>query len=257
MKTKNDQNTLNELCVYGRQIVLEALRSACNVKNIWIAKNAAGKNIGQIKKLAELKGVPIQYVNQNDLQKIVGAVVHQGSAALVKFKPFINDDLFYQIIQSKSNPFILILDQIQDTHNLGAILRTAEITAVDIIVIPQKGSAQINATTAKTSAGALFNIKLYQAGDIPNLIESLRQTNIPTYAAASDAKKNIYEVDLKKSAAVIIGSEGRGVRKNLADLCDASISIPQYGKVNSLNASVSAAVILYEVIRQRHYPGKD
>ncbi|MEJ2054216.1 MAG: RNA methyltransferase [Calditrichaceae bacterium] len=204
------------LKIYGRQPVYEALRSMNVVLEVWLAKQIAGRSVKQIENSAAKKNIKIQYVEKDEIQKLAGAVVHQGVAAVVQLNNFINESKLDNYLEKLENPLVLILDQIQDPHNIGAILRTAEITGVDLIIIPSKGSAPINETVAKTSAGALFNV-----------------FTIPV--------------------ALITGSEDKGVRKNIQQLCDGLIQIPQLGKLNSLNASVSTAVILYEIVRQRHF----
>ena len=239
------------LKIYGRQPVIEALVSGTKIQKVWIAKGSTGKIINRIERICLQKDIPLKKTGKNDLQKIVGAVVHQNVAAEIEFNPYITTDKYNSILKREADLLILILDQIQDSHNMGAILRTAEITATDVIIVPEKGSAEINATVAKTSVGALFHIPIYLAGDLLTVISELKERNIAVYAAVGNAEQNIYETKFSNDTAVIIGSEGKGVRKNLASLCDTNISIPQYGKINSLNASVSTAIILYEIIRQR------
>lgn len=243
----------NKIYIYGRQPVLEALRSPCTVENIWLARDAQGKVIHQIEKNAQLKKTAIKRINKNDIQKFVGSVVHQGVAALVNTTPFLTEDQFENLIKTTPNPLILILDQIQDMHNLGAIIRTVEVTGADVLVIPEKGTAQINATVAKTSAGALFNVKLYKVSELITLIEKIKSMDIKVYATLPGMNKSIYDGDFTKGTAFVVGSEGIGIRKNILKFCDEGLSIPQYGKTNSLNVSVATAIVLYEVIRQRHF----
>ena len=246
-------NTELDLYIYGKQPVLEALTFPDIVKKIWIAPDATGKPINQIKRLAEQNDKVINYIPKNDIQKFVGAVVHQGVAAHVIFNPFIADEVLEKFILAKKNPLILILDQIQDPHNLGAIIRTAEIAQTDLIVLSAKGTAPVNATVAKTSAGALFGIKLYQSTILVDTIERLKTLDIKILTSLPNTANTIYQADLTNPLALLIGSEDRGIRKHLLNLSDESVSIPQMGKVNSLNASVSAAIILYETMRQRHF----
>ena len=239
--------------IYGRQPVFEALRFRCDIQNIWIAKGSKDKPIRQIEEAAIKNNVKIYHVDKNDIQKIVGAVVHQSVAAEVNFNNFVDEDLLDSFLDECKNPFILILDQIQDPHNLGAIIRTTEITNADLIVLPIKGTAPINATVAKTSAGALFGVKIFQTENLAHLIQQLQQRGIFVFATDVSARQSIFQVDFSNPTALVIGSEDKGVRKNIQVLCDELITIPQFGKLNSLNASVSTAVILYEVIRQRHF----
>ncbi|HEM49326.1 MAG TPA: 23S rRNA (guanosine(2251)-2'-O)-methyltransferase RlmB, partial [Caldithrix sp.] len=249
-------NTINKpipIKIFGRQPVFEALRFGCVLQNIWIAKQAKDKPIRQIEETAQKKLVKVNYVDKNDIQKIVGAVVHQGVAAQVVYDNFIDIASLDSFIGHCNNPFILVLDQIQDPHNLGAIIRTAEITNADLVILPVKGSAPINATVAKTSAGALFGVKIHQTENITLLIKQLQQHGIFVFAASVSNRQSIYQVDFTNPTALVIGSEDKGIRKNIQTVCDELITIPQLGKLNSLNASVSTAIIMYEVIRQRYF----
>jgi 23S rRNA (guanosine2251-2'-O)-methyltransferase len=239
--------------IFGRQPVFEALRFGNAVQTIWIAKGVKDKPIRQIEEYAVKTNITINYIDKNDIQKIVGAVVHQGVAAEVIYNNFINDDALDPFIVDCTNPFIIILDQIQDPHNLGAIIRTAEITNADLIVLPVKGSAPINATVAKTSAGALFGIKIHQTENLNQFIQRLQDKGIFVFATAVSTRQSIYQVDFTNPTALIIGSEDKGIRKNIQTVCDELITIPQLGKLNSLNASVSSAIVMYEVIRQRKF----
>ncbi len=239
--------------VYGRQPVLEALRSEHPVHQVILAHEAKGKVIAQIERLSTNAGVPLIRKNKNDLQKFVGPVVHQGVIAEVEFQPYLNQAQFEHILQTSPQPFLLILDHIQDTHNLGAILRTAEIAGVNVIVVPQKGRAPLNATVAKTSAGALFYSHFFLAEHLEATLQSLTEQGIAVFATLPGASTLLYQANFKNGTAIVIGSEDRGVRKNLLKYCTQTIKIPQFGRVNSLNASVSAAIVLYEVVRQRNF----
>ncbi len=242
-----------QLYIYGRQPVYEALRSAHRVLQIYQAENVSGKIVGRIRQLCQQKNIPLDTVPKNDLQKLVGPVVHQGVVAYLEFQPFLSPGEWHYLIHEKPNPLILVADQIQDPHNLGAILRTSEITNVDCIVLPTKGSAPLNATVAKTSAGALFYTRFYQAPSTEKILLNLQENDFAVFATLPSAEQTIFEADFKGKTALIIGSEDKGVRKNLLHYCTDSVKIPQFGRVNSLNASVSAAVVLYEVIRQRFF----
>ncbi len=237
--------------VYGRQPVVEALRSAYKINSIWLARDLQGKVVAQIERLAENKNVTIRSVNKNDIQKLSGPVVHQGVAAEMEPLSIKEENLLEGFLSEIENPFLLILDQVQDPHNMGAILRTAEISGVDAVILPEKGSAQLNATVAKTSAGALFHLNIFRVQYLESVIETLNEKNILTGALMPGSENSMYQKDFKKPLAVIVGSEGPGVRKNITRLCSDKITIPQFGKIESLNASVATAVVLYEVVRQR------
>lgn len=241
------------LYIYGRQPVLEALRSRHPVLGVYLAKNVSGKAIGSIRKICESRSITVKTIDKNALQKFVGPVVHQGVVAFVRFQPYLDEAQWQQLVSTQESPLVLIADQIQDPHNLGAILRTAEITGVDCIVLPQKGSAPLNATVAKTSAGALFHTHFYLSPVLEETLLQLQESNFPIFATMPTAQQLMYQANFRDKTALVIGSEGKGVRKSLLRYCTHSIKIPQFGKVNSLNASVSAAIVLYEVIRQRKF----
>ncbi|MHB2150480.1 23S rRNA (guanosine(2251)-2'-O)-methyltransferase RlmB [Calditrichota bacterium LG25] len=239
--------------VYGRQPVLEALHSKYRVKSVFLAKESTGRAIGLIERACRNKQIRLIKKTKNDLQKYVGPVVHQGAVAEIEFQPFLTDESFHKLVEEIENPFLLVLDHIQDTHNMGAILRTAEIVGVHCVIVPEKGSAPLNATVAKTSAGALFYNTFFQTENLEEILQRLTESNISIFAAQPHDGTIIYHANFKQGTAIVIGSEDKGVRKNLLKYCNNSIKIPQFGKVNSLNASVSTAVILYEVVRQRNF----
>ncbi len=237
--------------VYGKQPVLEALKSEYNIFKLWYSKDLPGKLISHISKRAQQKNITLRAVHKNEIQKISGPVVHQGLALEMEPPKLGSQQDINTFLKSKNNHFIIILDQIQDPHNLGAILRTAEICGVDAVIIPEKGSAQLNDTVAKTSAGALFHLKIFKVNNLEIAIEELTANKIKTYALMPGFESSMYEKKLNHSCAIVVGSEGPGVRKNISSICSDTISIPQFGKIESLNASVASAIILYEVVRQR------
>ena len=241
------------LSVYGRQPVLEALRSSTTVETIWLGAGVKGSGIQHIRNLAQKNEVPVRVVPKDQLQKKVGAVVHQGVVAEVVLSTIQNEAALAEWIRQKENPLLLILDQIQDPHNLGAILRTAEISGVDAVIMPVKGSAELTATVAKTSDGALFHVPLFRCEELTETLERLKSLHINIVATLPRAETSMYRVDLRGGCAILVGNEGAGVRKNVLPWCDTALYIPQFGKLNSLNASVSTAVVLYEALRQRHY----
>jgi len=239
------------LNIYGRNTVLEALRSRCLVEEVWIAESAEGRIISQIRSFAERKGACIKTVPKNQLQKMAGAVVHQGVTARIVDFTAMTDAQFRELLETKTDPVILLLDQIQYPHNLGAIIRTAEVAGVDAVVIPFKSSAGINETIAKTSAGALFHVPVHFSEKLDTLIFNLNEHGLKTLAAVAGEQRLIYDVDMRSGIAIVIGSEGKGVRKNIATICRERMAIPQAGLIGSLNASVATGVILFELVRQR------
>ena len=227
------------------------LKSDYDISRIWYARDLPGKLINQLERLVQKKEIELRAVDKNDIQKLTGPVVHQGMAAETVFPLTKSTVALNDFLKTCSNPFLVVLDQIQDPHNLGAILRTAEICGVDALILPDKGSAQLNATVAKTSAGALFHLNIFKVDHLENVLLGLNDLKISTCALMPDSDVVMYKTDLSGPVAVIVGSEGAGVRKNITNLCSTKITIPQFGKIESLNASVAAAVVFYEVLRQR------
>lgn len=239
------------MIVYGKQPVFELLRSEYKVDRVIYAKDLQEKVVKQLEKLAGIKQADIKAVVKNDIQKLTGPVVHQGIAAETESVKIYGQNDLYQFLGKWDNPFIIILDQVQDPHNLGAILRTAEICNVHAVIMPEKGSAQLNDTVAKTSAGALFHLNLFKINNLEKVIDEFKQAGIATMALMPGSQNTMYKKKLNEPVAIIVGSEGQGVRKNILGICTDTISIPQFGKIESLNASVAAAIVLYEVVRQR------
>ena len=248
-----EKEDLKEFVVYGRQPVIEALRSEYHVHKILLARETDKKTIQPLLNQIEKKDVPVQYLKKAELQRHCGPVHHQGVVACIEAFKYRSETEILKKIGLTGPSFILILDQIQDPQNLGAIFRSAEIAGVDAVIIPDKGSAAINATVAKTSAGAIFHCPVCRPGDLAVTLQQLKQAGLRLYALVAHQKKTIFESDLTHPLALVIGSEGRGVRKNIERLCDDTLSIPGIGKIDSLNASVSTAIVLFEVLRQRRY----
>ncbi len=241
------------LRIYGRQPVFEALRSNQEIEEIWLDDKAQGKIIHLITKLAAEKSVQIKSCSKNEIQKLSGPVVHQGIAAKIISLKTHSINQLSATVEKEKNPFYLILDQIQDPHNLGAIIRSAEIAGVSSILLAQKGTAQLNETVVKTSAGALFHLNFFLHERLEPFFEILNQKEIATIALIQRNAENIFKMNLKKPLALIVGNEGIGVRKNILDLCSQRAYIPQFGQLNSLNASVAAAVVIFETVRQRNF----
>jgi len=241
------------LYIYGRQPVQEALRSNVKVYGLWLARNIEERTVRSIKALAQKRQIALHYVSRDDIQKITGPVVHQGVAMEVPAGRLLTEAEFERLLSEEKRPLFLVLDQIQDPHNLGAILRSADISGVTAVILPKKGSAELNATVAKTSAGAMFHVPVYRVAKIYSVLEKMNAAGVKIFAMLPNAEILIYKANFENKTAILIGNEGRGVRKNLVRYCDMVLRIPQFGKVNSLNASVSTAVVLYEALRQRFF----
>jgi 23S rRNA (guanosine2251-2'-O)-methyltransferase len=240
-----------KIFIYGKKPVFEILRSSHPVDSLTMARELDPKDLHSIIKLANNRKIEINYLPKSNLQRLCGPVLHQGMVATISGFFYIHEIELMQKLESAGNPLVLILDQIQDTHNMGAIIRTAEVVGVSAIVLPEKGSSDINATVAKTSAGAIFHIPINRSPNLMVFIGKLSELQIKTAALVPAADTSIYGVNLKEPMALVIGNEQKGVRKNIRELCELKISIPQWGRIGSLNASVSVGIVLYEVMRQR------
>jgi 23S rRNA (guanosine2251-2'-O)-methyltransferase len=237
--------------IYGKQPVLELLHSQHKVVRLILAKGLALPMEHRMAKQAELKDIPIQYQKKEEMQRFCGSVVHQGIAAEIRDYQYINEMSLMKKILNQQKPLVLILDQIQDVHNVGAIIRSAEVAGVTAVILPEKGSAGINETVAKTSAGAIFHCAIHQTSDLMALLDKIAGMHLDIIAMVPNQEKTIYKVDLNKPLAILVGSEGRGVRKNLLPYCSQKLSIRQYGRLDSLNVSVATALVLFEAQRQR------
>jgi 23S rRNA (guanosine2251-2'-O)-methyltransferase len=201
--------------------------------------------------LAHRRKIEVEFMAKSKLQSLSGPVVHQGVVARLPYFQYKSDQEIFRMIQKQTQPLVLILDQIQDPHNLGAIVRTAEVAGITAIIIPEKSSGEINATVAKTSSGAIFHIPICRSTNLYKFLEALIESKLRVVAMVPEAPASIYNTDLTVALAIVIGSEGKGVRKNILKYCSLQLAIPGRGRVAALNASVSTAIVLFEALRQR------
>lgn len=235
-----------ESYIFGIYPVLQALRSNETIDKLYIQKDIQNAKVEDIQKKAEALGVSISKVPIQKLHQLTRSN-HQGVVAQVSPVGFISIE---EAIENSKNGVFLLLDQISDVRNLGAIIRTAECTGVDAIIIPKTGSAPINGDTVKTSAGAIFNVPICKVDHIKDAIYYLQASGIKTMAATEKTNQNIYDTQLEKPIALIMGSEGKGVSKSVLQLVDHKVALPLLGNINSLNVSVACGVFLYEIVRQ-------
>lgn len=235
------------MIVQGKNVVRELLTSEKTINKMFVQNNLTDKVSNELISLAKQKGVKIDFVPKAVLDK--KASHHQGFVCeTTDFKYAQIEDILNHDAEDKR--FLVILDGIEDPHNLGAIIRTCECAGVSGIVIPERRACQVNDTVIKTSAGATTNVLVARTNNLNNLIRDLKEQNFWVYALELGGK-NIYDVDLKGDIAIVVGSEGFGVSKLVKQNCDDVISLKQNGKINSLNASVAAGIAIYEAIRQR------
>jgi 23S rRNA (guanosine2251-2'-O)-methyltransferase len=238
--------------IYGRNTVLEAIKSGTDIQAIYLAHGVKGENINEIINLAKKKSIPISSISPAKMDAVLGKVNNQGVYALLQDFKFSDYEQIIKKARKKEYPLILILDSIQDPHNLGAILRTAEGSGVDGVFITAHNSAKITETVEKTSAGAIFHLNISMVSNINNLIKDLKKDGFWICGSfLGEDVKNYTKVDYKIPLALVLGNEGKGIRKLVSENCDFLIKIPMLGKIESLNVSVSAGILLYEILRQR------
>lgn len=250
---KNNNGDLNEKdnIVIGRNAVLELLKSGREVENIIIAKGEREGSVNQIAALAREKGVVIKNADRKKLDFMCGGANHQGVIANVPAHEYSSvEDILAAAKEKGEPPFIIICDEIEDSRNLGAIIRTAEACGAHGVIIPKRRNAGLNFIVAKTSCGALEYVKVARVSNLSSTIEMLKKENIWVYAADMDGEPWC-KTDFSGGVALVVGSEGNGVGRLVKQNCDVIVSLPMRGKVNSLNASVAASVIMYEIARQR------
>ena len=219
-------------------------------KNLDIYGIRTGRLINELEALIRKNKLKSSYVPTQKLNRL-SKKNHQGVIARISPIKFYEINQIIEKIEDKKDALILILDQINDVRNFGAIIRTAEVSGVDAIIIQNQSSAPINADTVKTSAGGVFNVPICKVSHIKDAIYHLKSSKIMVIAASEKAEKNIYDLSLKKSLAIIMGSEQRGISSSVLKLSDEMVKLPMFGKIESLNVSVASGIFLYEVIRQR------
>lgn len=237
----------NMIC--GRNPVIEALKSGANLDTVYIDGN--GGSLSVIRRLAKENGVVVKDADDKKLSRLSGGASHQGVVAEGACGEYVTVEDILAVSQKKgTKPYIIICDEIEDPHNLGAIIRTAETSGADGVIIPKRRSASLNATVFKTSAGAASYVPVARVSNLASCIDTLKDNGVWIYG--TDASGTDYsETDFTGGVALVIGSEGFGMSKLIQKKCDFMIKLPMLGKINSLNASVAAGIFMYEVLRQR------
>lgn len=242
---------LSEDMVAGRNAVMEALKGSRSVNKLMIANGSTEGSIKEIIAVAKDKGVNIQYWDRSKLDSIARGIRHQGVLAQVAPVQYVELEDILQVAKDRNEPpFIVLLDELEDPHNLGAILRTADAAGVHGVLIPKHRSCPLSATVAKTSAGAVEHVPVARVGNLVQTIKKLKQEGLWVAAADMDGK-DYYDTDLTGPLLLIIGSEGQGVGRLVKEQCDFVVRIPMVGKINSLNASVAGSILMYEAMKQR------
>ena len=245
----NEERSGNIIC--GRNPVLEAVRSGREIDRLLVAHGVSGGSVTAIIAKCRAKGILIKEVSPQKLDYYCGGANHQGVAVMFAAQEYSTvGDILASAEERNEKPFIIICDEIEDPHNLGAIVRTAEACGVHGIIIPKRRSASLNATVAKAASGALEYMPVARVTNIASTIDELKSCGIWVFGADMDGE-DYTKTDFDIPCAIVIGNEGSGIGALTAKKCDKIISLPMFGKINSLNASVAAGVLMYEAVRKR------
>ncbi|ESU20879.1 putative tRNA:rRNA methyltransferase [Flavobacterium cauense R2A-7] len=240
-----------EHLIFGIRAIIEAINAGKEVDKVFIQKDAQGDLMQDLMKTMKKNSINFSYVPVEKLNRLTSNN-HQGAVATIAPISFVSlETLVESVMESGKKPLFLILDQLSDARNFGAIIRTAECTGVDGIIVQKQGSAPVNGDTVKTSAGAVFNVPICKVDHIKDAIFYLQGSGIKTVAATEKTEQNIYDIDFSEPVAIIMGSEDRGVNPSVLKIVDEKAKLPMFGTIGSLNVSVACGAFLYETIRQR------
>ena len=246
-----DNEIKNEI-IEGRNAVIEALRAGRAIDKIFIARGDVDKTLGHIASKAREKGIVVAECDRKKLDFMSQTHAHQGVIALCAVREYCSvDDIFAIAGERGEKPFLIVCDEISDPHNLGAIIRSAECAGAHGVIIPKRRSAGLTAIVDKASAGAAEHMAIARVPNIPSAIKELKERGLWVYGTAADGQSGLWDTDFTGSMALVIGSEGDGMGRLVRESCDFIVSLPMKGQVNSLNASAAAAIVMYEILRQR------
>jgi len=240
-----------QLRIFGTRAIIEAITAGKEIDKVFIQRGLDNPLISQLNTLIRKNGISTSFVPIEKLNRLTQKN-HQGVIANISPIIFANfEELITTKIESDTPPLFILLDQLSDTRNLGAIIRTASCTGVDAIIIPKKGGAPISADAVKTSAGAIFKVPICKVEHLKDAVYYLQGSGIQVIAATEKSAQTVYDVNLKQPTAIIMGSEDRGVSSGLLKIVDHQAQLPIYGEISSLNVSVACGAFLYETLRQR------
>ena len=237
--------------IFGIRAVIEAIHAGKEIDKIFVHKEAQGELMRELMKTLKANNLPFTYVPVEKLNRLTH-LNHQGVVATIapiKFQSL--ETLVENLLENEKKPLLLILDQLSDARNFGAIIRTAECTGVDGIIISKTGAAPVNGDTVKTSAGAVFNVPICKVDHIQDAVFYLQGSGIKTVAATEKTEDTLYAVDFTEPVAIIMGSEDRGINPSVLKIVDEKAKLPLFGTIGSLNVSVACGAFLYEAVRQR------
>lgn len=250
-KEKNAESERDSNLIIGRNAVSEALRSGRNIDTLLVVRGERNGSVGRIISECKEKGVVIKEVDKKKLDFMCGQGNHQGVAAYAAVHEYSTvEDIFALAEEKGEAPFIILCDELEDPHNLGAIIRTAETAGAHGIIIPKRRNASLTWAVGKASAGAVEYVPVARVGNLASTIDDLKKRGLWVYTADMDGQ-NWCETDFSGPVALVVGSEGNGVSRLIKEKSDFVVSLPMKGKITSLNASVAAGILMYEVSRQR------
>ena len=242
----------DEGLIEGRNAVTEALRSGRAINKVYLADGDTDKSLGRLAAMAKDAGAVVVRIDRRKLNDMSPTGAHQGIIAAVAAHEYASLEDILALAESRGEaPLIVLCDELSDPHNLGAIIRTAECAGAHGVVIPKRRSVGLTAVVGKASAGALEYMPVARVSNITVAIRELKQRGVWVYGTAADGDADLYHADLKGPSAIVIGNEGAGMSRLVAESCDLKVRIPMKGRISSLNASASAAILLYEAVRQR------
>lgn len=238
--------------IEGRNAVIEALRAGRTIDKVFIARGDTDKTLGYIASLARESGIAVADCDRRKLDAMSATKSHQGVIAVCAVREYCSVDDILAVAEARGEaPFVIVCDEISDPHNLGAIIRSAECAGAHGVIIPKRRSAGMTAIVGKTSAGAVEHMAVARVSNLPSVLKELKAKGLWVYGAAAEGSSPLWQTDFSGPVCLVIGSEGEGLGRLMTENCDFLVSIPMRGKVSSLNASAAAAVMMYEVMRQR------
>lgn len=247
---------MDEEIIVGRNPVIESLKSKRKVYKVLVSENLRQKSLEELARLCKEKKTPLEKVPRREIQSKAGGN-HQGVLAYVEAYKYASLDDLYDRAESRNElPFFLILDELEDPHNLGSIMRTADATGVHGIIIPKRRAVGLTSTVAKTSAGAIEYVPVVQVTNIADTIDELKENNLWVVGADLANSEDYRSLDGETAIALVIGNEGRGISRLVKEKCDWTVSLPMIGQVSSLNASVASSLLMYEIYRKRYPYGE-
>lgn len=249
----NNKDEYQNEQIEGRNAVIEAIKAGRSIDKIYCAKGDTDSTLGFIASTARKQGIVVVNCDKRKLDYMSRTHAHQGVIAVCSVKTYCSiGDILEFAKNRKEDPFVIICDEISDPHNMGAIIRTAECAGAHGVIIPKRRSAGATAIVDKSSAGAAEHMLIARVPNITAAIKELKKEGLWIYGSAPEGTATMWQTDLTGPLAVVIGSEGNGIGRLIKDNCDYIIKIPMFGQIDSLNASVAASILMYEIVRQKH-----